>query len=183
MNTQKSIFAAVLLVLFAGRAQAHGDDSPIHKGPGPREIDTSPLVQKVRQATARFRDIDVARAEGYVVQVPCASGPGGGAMGVHLVNPDLLSKELDIETPEALMYEPQPNGQLKLVGVEYLTLAADWVDEVPMLEGHLPHYAGAPNRYGLPAFYELHVWAWRHNPSGVFADWNPRVTCAKQPLP
>lgn len=176
--------ALLMLVLFAGPALAHGDDPPMTSGKGLNEIDTSPLARKVRRATARFRDIDVARAEGYAVQVPCASGPGGGAMGVHLVNPTLLgSKEIDAETPEALMYEPQPNGRLRLVGVEYITLADAWVGELPVLEGHLPHYAGAPNRYGLPAFYELHVWAWRNNPSGLFADFNSRVTCAKQPLP
>lgn len=176
--------AAMMLVLFAGHAAAHGDDPPMNPGPGSKEIDSSALAKKVRRATSRFRDIDVARMEGYVVQLPCVSGPGGGAMGVHLVNPDLLgTKEIVPETPEALMYEPQPNGQMKLVGVEYITLAEAWVGEVPVLDGHLPHYAGAPNRYGLPAFYELHIWAWRHNPSGLFADWNPRVTCANQPLP
>jgi hypothetical protein len=175
--------ATLMLVIFAGPALAHGDDPPTNVVQGANEID-SPLAQKVRRATARFRDIDVARAEGYSVQVPCASGPGGGAMGVHLVNPALLgSKEIDAETPEALMYEPQPNGRMRLVGVEYLTLADNWVGELPVLEGHLPHFAGAPNRYGLPAFYELHIWAWRNNPSGLFADFNSRVTCAKQPLP
>jgi hypothetical protein len=47
----------------------------------------------------------------------------------------------------------------------------------PVLMGQLFNYVGAPNRYGLPAFYELHVWAWKSNADGVFADWNPRVSC------
>lgn len=142
----------------------------------------SPLVMKVRNATARFRDVNVAIAEGYAAG-PCVSGPNNGAMGVHLINTDLLGKEINAETPEALIYEPAPDGRMRLVGVEFITLAADWVNEVPVLDSHLLHYVGAPNRYGIPAFYEIHVWAWRSNPDGTFADWNPRVTCAGQPLP
>ena len=37
---------------------------------------------------------------------------------------------------------------------------------------------GTPNRYGLPPFYELHAWIWKHNPRGMFDDWNPLVSCA-----
>lgn len=47
----------------------------------------------------------------------------------------------------------------------------------PVLMGQLFNYVGSPNRYGIPAFYELHVWAWKNNPSGMFADWNPMVSC------
>ena len=50
----------------------------------------------------------------------------------------------------------------------------------PAIDGHLTNYVGTPNRYGLPAFYELHVWAWEHNPNGNFADWNTTVSCDKQ---
>jgi hypothetical protein len=72
---------------------------------------------------------------------------------------------------------------MRLVGVEIITFASDWKDSVPVLDGHLLNYVGAPNRYGIPAFYEIHVWAWRNNPDGSFADWNPRVSCAGMPLP
>lgn len=136
----------------------------------------SPLVEKIRVATAQFRDPEVAMANGYQPG-PCVSGPNQGAMGVHFINGDLLGKEISAETPEALIYEPGRDGRMRLVGVEYITFAADWVGEVPVLEGHLLNYVGAPNRYGIPAFYEIHVWAWRDNPDGTFADWNPRVSC------
>ncbi len=136
----------------------------------------SPLVEKIRAATSQYRDAEVAIANGYLPG-PCVSGPNGGAMGVHFINGNLLGKEINAETPEALIYEPTPDGRMRLVGVEFITFAADWVNEVPTLEGHLLNYAGAPNRYGIPAFYEIHVWAWRENPDGTFADWNRRVSC------
>ncbi|MGB5132105.1 MAG: hypothetical protein WBO00_05790 [Steroidobacteraceae bacterium] len=142
----------------------------------------SPLVEKVRQATAQYLDVQIAVANGYLPG-PCVSGPNQGAMGVHFINSSLLGKEVNAETPEALIYEPTHDGRMRLVGVEYITFAADWVGEVPTLDGHLFHLSSAPNRYGIPAFYELHVWAWRDNPEGTFSDWNTHVTCDAQPLP
>lgn len=142
----------------------------------------SPLVEIVRRATAQYRDVEVAIANGYQAG-PCVSGPNKGAMGVHFINVSLLGKEVDAESPEALIYEPTRDGRMRLVGVEYITFAADWVAEVPTLDGHLFHYSGSPNRYGIPAFYQLHVWAWRDNPDGTFSDWNPHVSCDAQPTP
>jgi len=122
------------------------------------------LVETVRQATDRFHDIQEA-----------------GAMGVHFGHAELIGDGvLDPETPELLVYEPK-DGQLHLVAVEYLVLAEAWDatnPAPPSLLGQLFHYVGSPNRFGLPAFYELHVWAWKHNPRGMFADWNPNVSCA-----
>lgn len=149
----------------------------------------SPLVDKVRQATARYRDINVALAEGWVAATPCVSGPNFGAMGVHFALPARVGDgALNGSEPELLIYEPQANGAMRLVGVEFLVIAADWTREnpgggAPSVDGHLMHFVGEPNRYGLPAFYELHVWAWARNPDGFFADWNRLVTCNKQPSP
>jgi hypothetical protein len=73
------------------------------------------------------------------------------------------------------------NGKYNLVAVEYLVLYDNWHannEMPPVLMGQVFNYVGSPNRYGMPAFYELHVWAWKTNPNGVFADWNPKVTCA-----
>jgi len=173
----------VLATLLVSPAMARDVGNETHSHPEMGNDNAfSPLVHKVRKATARFRDVNVAIAEGYAAG-PCVSGPNRGAMGVHLINTNLLTKDVDAETPEALIYEPSPDGRMRLVGVEIITLAADWVNEVPVLDGHLLNYVGAPNRYGIPAFYEIHVWAWRNNPDGTFADWNPRVSCAGQPLP
>jgi hypothetical protein len=130
------------------------------------------LVDHVRAANSRFTDVKAAVAEGYA-PIPCASGIDGGAMGVHYVNGDYLKDEVpDIKRPQAVMYEPLPNGKMELVAVEYIASKGP-----AALEGQLFSFTGSPNRYGLGPFYELHVWAWKENPRGAFADMNPKVTC------
>ena len=148
--------------------------------------ESSPIIEKVRHATAPFVNINVALAEGWVPATPCVSGPDTGAMGVHLVLPSRLDQiALKGDTPEALIYEPMANGAMRLVGVEFIVLKSVWEvtnppPAVPAVEGNLMNLFGEPNRFGLPAFYELHVWAWEDNPKGTFADWNTRVTCDRQ---
>ena len=134
----------------------------------------------VRQATVQFKDVDKAEKAGYALLHGCVSGPQEGAMGIHFANGDLVGDgKLDVQHPEALLYEPK-DGKLNIVGVEYIVIAADWDAKSktpPVLMGQLLNYSGAPNRFGIPAFYELHVWAGKTNPNGMFADWNPRVSC------
>jgi len=149
---------------------------------GPRPVAGQPtnLVDAARAATERFRNVEAAKAAGYGLFHGCGGGPQEGAMGVHLVNNDLVGDgQLDPMRPEALLYEPR-NGQMQLVGVEYVVLAEAWHARnpaPPVLMGQLFHYVGSPNRYGIPAFYELHVWAWKRNPGGTFAGFNPAVSC------
>lgn len=134
--------------------------------------DHNPLADHVRAANERFKDAAAAKAEGYG-PIPCVSGIDGGAMGIHYVNNAYLKDEvIDIKRPQAVMYEPMPDGKLELIGVEYISFKGP-----ASLEGHLFSFTGAPNRYGLAPFYELHVWAWRDNPHGTFTDMNPKVTC------
>jgi hypothetical protein len=138
------------------------------------------LVQTVRQAVAPFKDVEVAENAGYGLFHGCVSGPQEGAMGIHFVNGQLVGDgEVDAPQPEALIYEFR-NGQLRLVGVEYVVIAEAWDanhETPPTLMGQVFQYVGAPNRYRIPAFYELHVWAWKKNPNGMFSDWNPKVSC------
>jgi hypothetical protein len=131
----------------------------------------NPLAEHVRAADDRFRDVAVAVSEGYA-PIPCASGIDGGAMGVHYVNAGLIGDGVDIKHPQAIMYEPKADGKMELVAVEYITSKGP-----ASLEGLLFNFNGAPNRYGLGPFYELHVWAWKPNPHGAFADMNPTVSC------
>lgn len=188
MNTlQRSLLLAALLSL--PLLATAGDQTSNETPRASTSRGSSPLVEKVRQATARYKDISVAMAEGWMPATPCVSGPNFGAMGVHFALPARVGDgEIDGAEPELLIYEPQSNGAMRLVGVEFLVLAADWAENnpdggAPSVDGHLMHFVGEPNRYGLPAFYELHVWAWERNPDGFFADWNRLVTCNKQTAP
>ena len=63
---------------------------------------------------------------------------------------------------------------------DFVVLAADWDTthtSAPELSGQLFHFFEAPNRFGLPPFYALHVWAWKDNLNGTFTNWNPSVSC------
>lgn len=143
------------------------------------------LVQMVRNATQQYLDVNNATKDGYGPFLGCVSGSDHGAMGIHYVNGALLNGTIDVNHPQALIYEPQPSGQLKLVGVEFITDAATWLknnnNQSPVLEGQVFLLVDSPNRYAVPnPFYELHVWAWRDNPQGNFVDWNDHVTCSHE---
>ena len=138
-----------------------------------------------KSSTARFHDLDKAVEAGYSVRVfdlagiDCIAQPGQGAMGVHMLNPSLLDSTIDAEHPELLVYEPRNDGTLKLVALEYLVLKGAWQGaSKPALFGQEFDETPAGNRYGLPAFYALHAWIWKPNPSGILSAWNPRVDCS-----
>ena len=157
--------AAAVTAACTSLARAHQEDAAPISG-------DSPLSGKVRAANSRFLHVKAATAEGYA-PIPCASGITGGAMGIHYVNGQYLKDDkIDIARPEAVMYEPMADGTLKLVAVEYITSKGP-----ASLDGQLFNFNSAPNRYGLGEFYELHVWAWKGNPTGTFADMNPKVSC------
>jgi hypothetical protein len=139
-------------------------------------------IASVRAATERFHSVEAAVAAGYGPFYLCTDeNTGLGAMGQHYVNGALVGDpEIDPLTPEAVIYEPKPDGTYRLVGVEYVTFQAAWDathSASPSLFGRTFKLVNAGNRYGLPAFYQLHVWLWRPNPSGLFNDWNPKVSC------
>jgi hypothetical protein len=139
------------------------------------------LIKIVRESTERYKDVSAAEADGYALQFGCVSGPDSGAMGLHYVNGALVNRgELDPTRPQIVIYEPTPNGNLKLIGADFLVLADAWDKKnqgPPELMGQLFDYFEFPNRFGLPAFYTLHVWAWKDNPNGAFVNWHPNVSC------
>jgi hypothetical protein len=139
------------------------------------------LVRVVRESTRRFRDVNQAIAEGYQLMFGCVSGPDDGAMGLHYVNMDLvMDPALDPRKPEIVIYEPLPNGGRRLIGADFLVLSEAWHAGnagTPELGGQLLHLFESPNRFGLPAFYTLHVWAWKPNPTGAFVNWHSDVSC------
>ena len=123
-------------------------------------IGANPLADSVRAANDRFQDVVGGGLRKATRPIPCASSPTGGAMGIHYVNANYLKDDaIDVARPEAVMYEPMPDGTLALVAVEYITSKGP-----AALQGQLFNFNSAPNRYGLGPFYELHVWAWKAEP-------------------
>ena len=144
-------------------------------------------LAEVRRATARFHRVEEAIAAGYElgwvngagvrIITGCVANPTAGAMGYHYFKPELVADNaVDPLEPEALVYAPAPDGGLKLVAVE-------WVVRGP--NTNPPGLATAPSVLGMqmhilvPAvgFWLKHAWIWKHNPAGMFADWNPEVSC------
>lgn len=132
-------------------------------------------ITEVRNVTARFQTLAVAQGDGYNKQYPpgCATSPEG-AQAFHWLNEALVDDKVELLKPELLMYEPQADGSMKLIGVDYV---------VPLSASATP-----PTLLGVPfmkneplGVWALHIWAWRPNPSGMFAAWNPDVSCANAP--
>jgi len=161
-----AILATVAAVVPVATAEGPGDGGPL---------------QQVKDATRRYRTADSAIDAGYVQFLGCVHEPLAGSMGIHFVNGTLAGDTtIDPVKPEALIYEVEPNGQLSLVGVEYIVFQQAWDalhNQPPSLFGQPFMLVPSPNRYGIPAFYELHAWAWKANPTGPFKDWNPKVLC------
>jgi hypothetical protein len=175
-NMSKLLIASLLCTSFA--LAQHNMHSAEQGDPGK-------LVQIVRNATKQYLDVNNATAAGYGPFLGCVSGQDHGAMGVHYVNGTLLNAgQLDATQPQALIYEPQKGGAMQLVGVEYILFAAPWLtnnnNTPPVLDGQVFQFVDSPNRFNIPAFFELHVWAWQKNPQGAYVDWNNDVTCANQ---
>lgn len=181
---QHSMMALILISVSAPGARAHNRHS--HEATAqPQQLTPAQatLLKVVRDSTTRFKDVSVAEAEGYSLLFGCVSGPDAGAMGMHFVNLSLVgSGVLDATRPQVVIYEPMPDGHLQLIGADFLVIASDWDKAhpgqgAPQLMGQLFHYFESPNRFGLPAFYTLHVWAWKENPNGAFVNWHPNVSC------
>ena len=185
---QYSITALTLLNLSPTRALAQDSHAHVligqqHQLTMGQQNKGSALIKVVRESTERFKDVSVAQREGYALQFGCVSGSDSGAMGLHYVNGALVgSGVIDATHPQIVIYEPTADGGLKLIGADYLVLADMWnaqhPEGPPQLMGQLFHLFESPNRFGLPAFYTLHVWAWKDNPNGAFVNWHPNVSCA-----
>ena len=142
---------------------------------GVTDADTLQQLAPVWQATARYHNVEQALADGYIPVSGCVALPGVGAMGIHYLNPALASDlTVDPLTPEVLLYAPSGNG-LRLVGVEYFV--ANVGQAHPSLFGRQFDGPMAGHEPGMPEHYDLHVWLWQANPAGMFAAWNPSLSC------
>jgi hypothetical protein len=176
---QFQYFMIAVVLMSVGTVRALAQDG--HSHTPAQNSSASALIKIVRESTERFKDVSVAKAEGYALQFGCVSGDDFGAMGLHYVNGAIVnSGVLDAARPQIVIYEPKPNGDLELIGADYLVLADAWNathSGPPELMGQFFHLFPSPNRFGLPAFYTLHVWAWKDNPKGAFVNWHPQVSC------
>jgi len=135
-------------------------------------------LAQVQMATARYLWEPNAIADGYIREDQCVDVPGLGGMGIHYVNPQRLGR-LDPTRPDILLYEPGPFGRRELVGVEYFSADKEPGDaDRPSLFGQAFDGPMPGHFPGQPAHYDLHVWVWRHNPAGMFAPFNPNVSCS-----
>ena len=137
--------------------------------------DTDGAIATLQRVTARYHNLSFAIADGFVLLHPCENRPGEGPVGIVYVNiTRLLDGIIDPETPDALIYEPQPNGRERLVGAEFAIPYALWTQAQP------PQFLGATfqreDEFGV---FALHAWIWRHNPEGLFAETNPNVSCGE----
>ncbi|HET9787618.1 MAG TPA: hypothetical protein VFP47_10815 [Pyrinomonadaceae bacterium] len=137
-------------------------------GIGCESLECRREVAAARIGTALYHDINVALADGFVPVSPCVRRAGVGTMGFHYGLASRIDQNIDPSEPEVLLYLPDDNGVMELVAVEYVFPN---VGVVPSLFGQDYHFSSARNRY------ELHAWIWRHNPAGMFEDWNPKLNC------
>jgi hypothetical protein len=151
-----SIALGAVGALLAGGAPAEAAPAQ----PTKHEINRD--LAAARAASAKYHRVEVALADGFIDTGHCVASPAGG-MGYHFVNPARLGGYLDVREPEVLLYEKDAAGRYQLTGVEYIGNEGD------ALFGR----TFTPT----PAGPALHVWLWKHNPSGMFADWNPNVSC------
>lgn len=143
-------------------------------------------------ATAKYHRESAALMDGFFSTQECVAAPGVGGMGIHYVS---LARSMDLKVnaaePENLLYEPMGNGRMRFVGVEYyvpvLVNGQPWFAPTPpptidnsapvlfgrSFDGPMPGHGP-----GQPWHYDLHVWIWRHNPLGLFAPFNPKVSCS-----
>jgi len=129
----------------------------------------------LRRATAPFHNFDKAVAAGWSAKITsCMELAGVGGMGFHYGNVGLIDGSVQADKPELLLYEPEQNGKLRLVAVEYIIPYTFHARD-----------AAPPTLFGQPfqqndtfQLWGLHAWVWENNPSGIFASWNPRVDCS-----
>lgn len=168
------VLFAFALTLVAAPAEVLAQDSLDTPGPsGAHELERD--LEVIREATADFHDVEAARAAGYVPPDPdLCMYSDAGVMGYHHLNPELLDDRLEVERPEIVVYAPTTEEGRKLVNVEYAVPYSAWPrDEAP------PRILGQDlKRADALEIWYLHVWVWEENPNGVFADWNPTLTCS-----
>ena len=171
-NATTTSICILLLAACSGREGADTDAAHRVKSSDLSEEDAK-SVHFVKSVADHYKELAAARDAGYSVQYPegCVQ-QDGGAQGVHFGNPLLLDGRAEMNRPELLVFEPQSNGSMVLVGVNYVIPFEHWKDKDP------PQLIGRRfMRNEKLQAWDLHIWTHRTNPNGVFAMSNPNVTC------
>jgi hypothetical protein len=167
MKVRAAVLLGATLLPFAWAAACNDKDSATAPS-------LPPQVEQLRASLAPYSSLALAKKDGYDMAITdCMSNGDEGAMGIHFGKGSFIDGVADPMHPEVLIYEPGSNGEMSLVGVEFL---------VPYAV--LPKTSSAPELFGqkftqndIFGVWALHVWTHRTNPSGLFASWNPRVHC------
>jgi hypothetical protein len=169
---KRSMLIAVLIALLAPVAAFAGSSAL-------RDTQLNRQLAAVRAATAKYHNVETALADGYIPVSPCEELPGQGAMGFHYLNPGLAQDLASTpDQPEVLLYVPDKNGKLKLAGVEYFQAAAGrTATQAPEILGVKFDGPMPGHNPEMPEHFDLHLWLWERNPSGLFAAWNPALSC------
>ncbi|HET9903185.1 MAG TPA: hypothetical protein VFQ27_05735 [Xanthobacteraceae bacterium] len=208
MDTSATKLAALIALAASIATAAVAETRSPAFGQNGLQAPGEPSLAEVRRAAERFRDVQVALAEGYVrdpmnvceTAEMMGRSAALGAMGIHFFRPDLLGisrppnprvdgtgTHTDFLRPSILIYEPQADGSLELVAVENLVFAKAWKeaghDAPPSFHGVVydtmvdDPATPVDEAHMFEPHHDRHVWVFRDNPNGVFAPFNPAVTC------
>lgn len=185
-----ALAAIMLLAACADQSTGIGNEADVVGRNGTPAADyaaghhTGPELAALRHATAPFHLLATAQEAGYTVVVAhpqngrtCLRDPILGAMGVHYLNPQLVTASPTVAKPPVVIYQPERNCRMRLVAVEYIvpyTIRPPDADPPTLFGQQFKHNE-------VFQLWALHAWVWDHNPSGMFADWNPRVSCQYAP--
>ena len=165
MRFRPSILVAAFLAACAGRSAVSTDAQSDR---------VSADIARLKTATRSFHQLDSAVAAGYPRTVAdCLVHEHHGAMGYHHLNRNNLTRNIEIEKPQILLYERMPDSSYKLNGVEFILPYRLWPRDsaAPKLLGQTLHQEDNLK------FWYLHAWVWRDNSNGVFANFHPDVKC------
>jgi hypothetical protein len=180
-STRRHLTAALIAGgLAAATFAASTPAASAHEIEGPLTKETKSLLQRAKEGTEPYRDFDRAVADGFVPDGRgCVVDPEGtGTMGYRFINMARVFDPFDATNPEVLIYNQTNDGAMKLVAVEYIVVDSD---QDPTTSDH-PHFSEQVEFHGVTNagagwFYPLHAWLWKHNPNGVFTNYNPEASC------
>jgi hypothetical protein len=172
LSPATTILALVALVA-CGNAPPAQQAAEADEHAGDANVADGAEMAMLNDMFAGYTDISVARAAGYTERItPCWYHRDNGGQGVHYARTELIDGNVSLHEPEIVMYAPRADGSEEFLAIEYIVPFDAWTQPNP------PHLLGRDfmrnERLGL---WVLHVWLGKDNPSGMFSDWNPNVSC------